>query len=93
MAVIGAVLAIVSGIGLLSCTSTPDGSSQAGGSIVVGAEIVRNADRAKVLKLEKVIEVGDCTVWRFTDTDGTHYIAEGRYLGRGSAALACTITR
>lgn len=80
-----------------SCTEQPS-RSQIRDSTAVAIERFNNDDRAKVLKLEKVVEVGDCTVWRFTDTDGTHYIAEGRSTSwtpanHAQSALACAITR
>ena len=38
----------------------------------------------------RVFQAGDCTVWRFTDSVGVHYLAEGR---RANGPVACAVAR
>lgn len=43
----------------------------------------------------RVFQAGDCTVWRFTDSVGVHYLAEGRHSTYSTAgvAVACAVAR
>jgi hypothetical protein len=39
----------------------------------------------------RIFQAGDCTVWRFVDSLGVHYLAEGRIAGTN--AVACSVVR
>lgn len=43
----------------------------------------------------RVFQAGDCTVWRFTDSVGVHYLAEGRHstYSTTGVAVACSVAR
>jgi hypothetical protein len=46
----------------------------------------------------RIFQAGDCTVWRFQDSVGIHYLAEGRNTSFSPAnhaqnALACSVAR
>jgi hypothetical protein len=43
----------------------------------------------------RVFQAGDCTVWRFTDSVGVHYLAEGRHSTYSTAgvAISCAVAR
>lgn len=42
----------------------------------------------------RVFQAGDCTVWRFTDSVGVHYLAEGRETKFSDThAVSCSVAR
>lgn len=50
------------------------------------------AHPGEVVRGSKVFEAGDCTVWRFQDSVGIHYLAEGRHQVSGYD-VACSVAR
>lgn len=62
-------------------------------SVQVRASVrIGSAQVTEVSHGERVFQAGDCTVWRFTDKEGSHYLAEGRELTKGEQT-SCSMGR
>ncbi len=98
VAVIGATVIAEACEGRVSVSSRASDSARAEGETLprMHATHISDSEPGSIehVKGFRVFQAGDCTVWRFTDSVGTHYLAEGWVKTNGMPfALSCAVAR